>query len=272
MERRDPSSSTLAELIRRLQSRLDERASARTKAWWEAYLKNVIAFRGVKMDDIRSALHAWFKDERLGDVLSAAQQKDLALALLEEQVAEDKLAGILFLQEILLPAGLMDWRTDLPRFARLFSDGHIFDWSTCDWFCVRVLGPLVRREGEACARAISEWRNADDLWQRRASVVAFVNLAKAGDANFPGFTDMLLENCAALVQSQERFAQTGTGWVLRELGRADQERVIRFVEMYAEHFSREGLTYAIEKMPSEVKRRLIQVHGERITKNRAGQR
>jgi hypothetical protein len=60
------------------------------------------------------------------------------------------------LKEILLPAGVLDCDPDLPRFARLFDRGHTCDWGTCDWFCVKVLGPLVEQQAEACARAISD--------------------------------------------------------------------------------------------------------------------
>jgi hypothetical protein len=100
------------------------------------------------MGDVRAALHTWFEEEELGKLLSVEQQKDLALMLLEEDHAEDKLAGVLFLQEILLPEGALDWRSDLPRFARLFDERYICDWSICDWFCVKVLGPLVEQQGE----------------------------------------------------------------------------------------------------------------------------
>ena len=51
----------------------------------------------------------------------------------------------------------------------LFEQGHIADWNTCDWFCVRVLGPLAEQQGEACARAIAAWKDAPTLWQRRAA-------------------------------------------------------------------------------------------------------
>jgi 3-methyladenine DNA glycosylase AlkD len=238
--------------IGRLQTRLEEKANPKTKAWWERYLRNVIQFRGVKMAQIRAALHAWIDDEGIDEEFSRSDQKELALSLLREEYAEDKLAGILYLQEVLLPDNAIDWRTDLPRFARLFQDGYIYDWNTCDWFCVKVLGPLAEREGEECARSIAEWRTAENLWQRRASGVAFVNLAKDGDANFSGFTDMLLKVCSATVQHQERFAQTGTGWVLRELSLVEPERVVAFVEDHIDCFSSEGLRYATEKMESEI--------------------
>jgi 3-methyladenine DNA glycosylase AlkD len=247
-------------VIPKLQQRLDERAEAKTKAWWEKYLKGVIPFRGVKMAGTRAELHDWIRDEEIVLHFSADEQKALALRLIQESYAEDKLAGILYLQEVLLPAGQIDCADDLPRFARLFQEEAIYDWNTCDWFCVGVLGPLAKREGEGCARAIAGWRTAGNLWQRRAAGVAFVNLAKDGDDNFPGFSDMLLEVCESTVRHPERFAQTGTGWVLRELGRAEPARVVAFIEANLANFSSEGLRYATEKMPAETKVRLKEMH------------
>jgi 3-methyladenine DNA glycosylase AlkD len=239
---------------------LNARATAATREWWTKYLRGAASFRGVKMGDVRKAVHAWLKEECLGEYLSVGQQKDLGLMLLEEDHSEDKLAGILFLQEILLPAGALDFRSEVPRFERLFDGGYIHDWNVCDWFCVKVLGPLVEQQGRACARAISKWREAKSVWQQRASVVAFVNLAKEGERNFPGFTEMVLDNCTHLLESRERFAQTGVGWVLRELSRSDEGRVIGFVEANLDRFSREGLKNATKYLPSEVAERLRQAH------------
>lgn len=247
-------------LITKLLQQLQNRANPRTKAWWESYLKRAIPFRGVQMADIRAALHEWYAREKIGARLSQEQQKVLAVQLLQQQHCEDKLAGILFWQEILLPAGAANWRKDLPRFARLFEQGHIYEWNTCDWFCVRVLGPLVQREGKACARAIAAWRHAAHLWQRRAAGVAFVNLAKKGEANFAGFSALVLKVCAATVKSPERFAQTGTGWVLRELSHAHPEKVAKFITRHIRSFSSEGLSYAIAGFPPETKLRFKRSH------------
>jgi 3-methyladenine DNA glycosylase AlkD len=264
----NPSAPALDGLIDRLQLRLNARATAATREWWTKYLRGAASFRGVKMGDVRTAVHAWFEEEQLGERLPVGQQKDLALMLLEEDYTEDKLAGVLFLQEILLPAGALDWHSDLPRFARLFDGGYIRDWSICDWFCVKVLGPLAEQQGEACARAISEWREANSVWQRRASVVAFANLARKGDRNFPGFTGMVLEACSHLLGSEERFAQTGVGWVLRELSRSDQGCVIAFVEANLDRFSREALKNATKYLPPEVADHLLHAHLPRGTRAR----
>lgn len=237
-----------------LQDRLEAQAEAATKTWWESYLKGEIPFRGVKMARIRAALHEWVRDEELA-LLPADAQRDLALALVRLTYCEDKLAGILYLQEILLPGGGATC-AHLPQFAALFEDGHIYDWNTCDWFCVRVLGPLAQMEGERCARAVSEWRTAGNLWQRRAAGVAFVNLAPRGEANFTGFTAMLLETCAVTGRSPERFAQTGVGWVLRELSRAEPEQVASFVEQRIAQLSTEAVNYATARLSPETRSRL----------------
>jgi 3-methyladenine DNA glycosylase AlkD len=268
MNLRNLSAPALDGLIERLQLRLNARATAATREWWTTYLRGAASFRGVKMGDVRAAMHAWFEEEQLGEHLSVGQQKDLALMLLEEDYTEDKLAGVLFLQEILLPVGALEWRSDLPRFARLFDQEHIRDWNVCDWFCVKVLGPLVEQKGEACARAISEWREADSVWQRRASVVAFVNLASKGDRNFLGYTEMVLDNCSHLLGSQERFAQTGVGWVVRELSRSHQGRVVGFVKANLDRFSREALKNATKYLPSELAERLRQAHLPSETRGR----
>ena len=260
MNLRDPSAPALDGLIERLLLRLNACATAATREWWAKYLRGAASFRGVKMGDVRTAVHAWFEEEKVGEQLSVGDQKDLALMLLGEGYTEDNIVGVLFLQEILLQAGALDWHSDLPRFARLFDQGYIRDWNVCDWFCVKVLGPLVEQQGEACARALSEWREAESVWQRRASVVAFANLASRGDRNFPGFTEMVLDNCSLLLGSQERFAQTGVGWVLRELSRSDEGRVVGFVEANLDRFSREGLKNATKHLPPEVAKRLRQAH------------
>jgi 3-methyladenine DNA glycosylase AlkD len=160
-----------------------------------------------------------------------------------------------------LPAGAVPWRTELRRWAQLFDHGHIADWNTCDWFCVRVLGPLAQAEGEACARAIAGWQTARNLWRRRAAGVGFVNLAPAGDANFPGFSAMLLDVCARSVQYPDRFAQTGAGWVLRELSKAEPGLVVGFVTDNLHFMSREAVRMAVAKLDDEDRRRLLAAHG-----------
>jgi 3-methyladenine DNA glycosylase AlkD len=71
---------------------------------------------------------------------------------------------------------------------------------------------------------------------------------------------MVLNNCSHLLGSQERFAQTGVGWVLRELSRSDQGSVVVFVDANLGRFSREALKNATKHLPPEVAEHLLQGH------------
>jgi len=249
------------ERLGRLQKNLDARATAKSRNFWQKYLKGRATFRGVPMNGIRETVHAWWRDEGLHN-LSIATQKQIALRLFEEEHTEDKLAGVLAFSEILLPHLS---KKDLPAFERLFASTHISDWNLCDWFCIKVLGKMVEQSPDSfsLAKTISAWRTSRPLWQRRASCVAFVNHAKHGDKVVPGLPDILIKNCEALVRDSERFAQTGAGWVLRELSLHDKPRVIQFAKNHAKLLSREGIKRIVEKMPADDKKRLLDFHDKR---------
>ena len=233
------------ELIQNLQSRFDDVAQLSKKDWWERYMKYEIEFRGVNLIEIRKVLRRWYQDYELGQ-WTQSQQSELALALFREHYAEDKLAGILFFQEYLLD--IPNWKELLESFEALFTEGHIYDWNVCDWFCVRVLGVLIERHGIVCGKAIAKWSNAENLWQARASLVAFVNHAKKKAEPTLEIKEMILAISAILIAREERFAKTAVGWVLRELSTAYPEDVISFVKPHEALFSKESLKNAMKHL------------------------
>jgi 3-methyladenine DNA glycosylase AlkD len=206
------------------------------------------------MARVRSTVHRWYQESVAG-TRSTEQQVDLALALFEGKYTEEKLAGTLFLQEILLPAGAVRCARDVDRFAALFTNGSIYDWNVCDWFCVKVLGPLIKREGKPCARRIATWRDSPNLWQARASLVAFAPVADDAE-----YYPLVESGCRTVIRRPERFAKTAVGWVLREISKGDPALVKRLVTENIGHFSRESLNNAIKSFGQEEKtafRRLL---------------
>jgi 3-methyladenine DNA glycosylase AlkD len=126
---------------------LDAVASEKTKQHWEKYMKGVISFRGVGIPKNRELLAEWRKENGI-DRWPLENQLDLALAFFNEPIAEDKLAGILYLQNFLYDK--LPWQIMLEKYAEIYANGLIFDWNVCDWFCVRVLGPTIKANGEPC--------------------------------------------------------------------------------------------------------------------------
>jgi 3-methyladenine DNA glycosylase AlkD len=241
-----------------LKRRLGRAATDRARAFWTRHLRGTARFRGVPVTKVREHVHRWWIDHGLGDH-PAAVGKRIALALIEQSMTEDKLAGILILQELLgdqLRAG------DLPAFARLFADGHLADFHIVDWFCMKVLVTLVDRvPGRAdTARAIAQWRLAESACQRRAACLAFTRLAAHGDREHPGLSELVLLVCATVVWSNERLDQTAVGWVLRELARAEPARVEAFYRRHARLMSKECARYAVAKFPPARRAELLAHH------------
>ena len=226
------------ELITQFQSLLEAEASLKTKLWWEKYLKGKISFRGVSIPKNRELLISWRKANAI-DTWALENQLDLALAFFGESMAEDKLAGILFLQEFLFDK--LPWEILINRYVKLYTDKLIFDWNICDWFCVRVLGPTIKKHGEPCAKAIAFWKDAEYLWQARSSVVSFVKVASKKQY-FP----YIQQASSILIKREERFAKTAVGWVLREISRVDTIFVEDFIKNNLPYFSKESMKNALK--------------------------
>ena len=211
---------------------LSETADPATRDHWQRYMKGAAVFRGVPMPGVRTAVKRVWKDEGLA-AWPTDDLLNLAHAWFARQPTEDKLAAVLLVAEHLGPRlGL----GHVPALARPLADGQIADWNVCDWYATKALHTFLARADDLPdrARAVAAWSQAERLWQRRAGVVAFAKLAPRAAELFEGFVPVVLDACAANLVSDDRFAHTGPGWVLRELSRSVPEEVAAFVDAHPE--------------------------------------
>lgn len=230
-----------AQLVADLQRRLREAANPRTKAWFENYLKHVISYRGVKTPVVARILAEWRHAHELRR-LPKGDQLRLADMLIREVHAEDKFAGILYMQKHLLR--LLDADTLLCTAEELFAGRAFFDWSTTDWYSTRVLGPLIVRHGRTAAERIAGWRGAAELWQRRSSIVPFRAVVR-DEAYHP----LIQETIAVLVTEKARFIQTGIGWVISDLSKVRPGVAVTLVERHFQTLSAEVIRRHTRYLP-----------------------
>jgi 3-methyladenine DNA glycosylase AlkD len=244
--------------IAALSAELIRAADPQKREWWERYLKGTIEFYGVPMATIRRGVREW-----AGDVSDLDELRSAALSLLEQPIAEQKLAGILVMQELLLPREGMSAERDLPLIAQLFDAGHIADWNTTDWLCIRVLGPMIQTGGRATADSLANWAwSAPGLWRRRAGAVAFVPVAATGNELFTGLVDLIIAICEHLAADEARFIQTAIGWVLRDLSDREPDRVYGFLDSHHPILSREAVRMAAARL-SDQRRTSLGITGKR---------
>ncbi|MXW22548.1 MAG: DNA alkylation repair protein [Candidatus Dadabacteria bacterium] len=218
--------------IKKLQTKLDEVSDEKTRKWFENYLKNAISYRGVKTPTVAKIVSHWRVDKAI-DKLPLKKQMEIACDLIREKKAEDKFAGIIYIQKYLL--GSLETDILLQNFSRLYDQEAFQDWSTTDWFCIRVLDPFIMKSEDTVAREIGSWYKSRDLWQRRSSIVSFRGSAKKNK-----YLAIIKRNIASLVKEDERFIQTAIGWLISELSRHYPDEANNIV---SEHFS--DLSYEV---------------------------
>lgn len=261
--------ATAQALAATIDAQVKMRASAAKKVWWENYMKHAVPFHGTDMAGIRAAVSAALAQHGVKVVVlstaagtagaqtdAAAPLMDTALKLFTYAQGDSKLAGIVLLAEHALPSGALDarWPAHVEALGHVYEQGAVADWSTCDWLCVKVLGPCILRYGQPCGVSILSWATSPCVWKSRAACVSFVNLVKLGDAGtFPEMQAAVLEACSRTLSvhgGSHRWAHTGTGWVVREVSKVDREAAIGWVRKHAAQLTAEGLKYACERMPA----------------------
>jgi len=279
---------SIPEAVKSIQECLQEGAQGKTKSWWENYVKGS-SFRGCNMATTRQAMEQGVRKHGVREWPPEGRVQ-LGMALLgAAPFTDDKLAGVLLLAEVCLPAGDLDgmasWQSACEQWKSLFLSGKIADWNICDWFCVKVLGPGAARNGGEGAKVVLAWSHlpveSSTVWLRRAGHVAFVyHIASgkkaAGDELFyQGFVVDCIEAAEAAARTGQeannstssqssfesenaRFAHTGAGWVLRHCLLAQRQPTIDALQRLKPILSKEGMKSALEKCKdTSVKGRLL---------------
>jgi len=224
-------------IIKSLQTSLESISSQKKKEWWEKYMRYVIEFRGVGIPEIRKIQKDWYVNYL--SHLSYEEQAEVAMALFEETLAEDKLAGVLLFQNYLYDKVSLAYM--MQQYESIFEKELIYDWNICDWFCVRVLSKTIKLYDMQAVDRISKWKDESYLWQARASVVAFIGLT-AHREYYPA----IFENCSTLIKRDERFSKTAVGWILHDIYKEDKEIVLHFVDQNLKYFDNESLKNALK--------------------------
>ena len=212
--------------------------------WWNSYMKGEIQFVGTSIPEIRKLLIEKNSSEGLSQ-LSMNQQVSFVNGLMRSDLAEHKLAAILYIQ--LFWIGNQKITFLLSLISDWFDDRFIYDWNTTDWLSVKVLTPLIDTGDEKLIWALKGWNRDPYLWKARASLVPFAQSKSIGDhsKSIYRFSDIL-------IRREERFAKTAVGWVMREYSKLDVEFVLDFLSKHVKfttwEVKRNALKYYRQKL------------------------
>jgi len=138
----------------------------------------------------------------------------------------------------------------LLRSKRWMERGLCDNWATTDHLATRIITSLID-QFEPLAATVESWSRSPNLWVRRTSAVAFVNLARKGR-----HLDRAYRIVTVLEPDTHDLIHKACGWLLRECGKADPKRLEDYLLEHGPAVPRTTLRYAIERF-SEAKRRHI---------------
>jgi 3-methyladenine DNA glycosylase AlkD len=122
----------------------------------------------------------------------------------------------------------------------LVSSGRVNNWDLVDSSAPYVGAYLTQiPDYMDLLRRMAE---SDDVWERRTAVMFTAALIRQG------ICDPTLELCEMLLRDEHDLIHKATGWMLREVGRRDLNKLQGFLDTYAATMPRTMLRYAIEHM------------------------
>ncbi len=174
--------------------------------------------------------------------------KDLKV-LIVNPYHEVRLVGLLLLVEFFKKASNQLEKKVLVDFY-LDHSSYINNWDLVDLSAYKIIGQYLfeinqEKKLQKIPKLLSSLAKSDLLWDRRIAILSTFPFVRAGQF-LP-----TLELAKILINDQEDLMHKAVGWLLREVGKRDEQVLTTFLDEYTLEMPRTMLRYAIEKFPEK---------------------
>lgn len=177
--------------------------------------------------------------------------------LLASQVHECRLTALLILVEWYEQAGENpltrlrsgETRTKIVNFyLKKVKQGRVNNWDLVDLSAPKILGDYLLDKEKGILYNLAVDKN---LWVRRVAILSTLTFIKQ-----KRFSETL-KISKILISDKEDLIHKAVGWMLREVGKKEEEVLKIFLEQFAGQMPRTMLRYAIEKFRPEVRKKYL---------------
>jgi 3-methyladenine DNA glycosylase AlkD len=160
-----------------------------------------------------------------------------AIKLLHSKFHEERLTALFILTQKYQRG---DEKTHEQIVKLYLANTHwINNWDLVDSSAHKILGDWLKDKPRDILYHLARSNN---LWERRISIIstfAFINQGDLDDA---------IALAEILIDDNHDLIHKATGWVLREVGKRNQERLFSFLDKHIHDMPRTMLRYSIEKL------------------------
>jgi Predicted DNA alkylation repair enzyme len=119
---------------------------------------------------------------------------------------------------------------------------YINNWDLVDLSCYEILGPWLMDKERNILYDLA--RNGKTIWEQRIGIVSTMAFIRSGQLDDTyAISEIFLEKSAPL----HDLLQKAVGWLLREAGKRDEERLKSWLEPRCNVMPRTMLRYSVEK-------------------------
>ncbi len=201
------------------------------------YLKSDLTHYGAAVPAIRKVATAF---ARRNSELTRARLLETVEHSWAEPVHERRMAAV----ELLDIFGNLLEPEDLSWVERLIRESRI--WALVDGLAATVAGGLVVRFPEL-GMALDRWAVDEDLWVRRAALLALLRPLRRGEGDFERFA----RYADGMLEEREFFIRKAIGWVLREMAKQRPDLVTDWLLPRVARASGITIREAVRHLPDE---------------------
>ncbi|NMC35989.1 DNA alkylation repair protein [Candidatus Beckwithbacteria bacterium] len=158
--------------------------------------------------------------------------------LLQNKIHEYRLVALLILVEQFGKADENKQRQVFNFYLK--NTSHINNWDLVDLSAPKIIGAyLLSKKPER--KTLYQLAKSSNLWEKRIAILATYTFIKNGEL------EDTLKISEILLKDKHDLIHKAVGWMLRELGKIDQNLEEQFLQKYGKQIPRTMLRYAIEK-------------------------
>jgi len=186
-------------------------------------------FIGVTVPDQRSVAKEFYNKIALNELSE----------LLSSKIHEHRLTALLMLVNKFENTKDKDHQKEVVDFY-LNHTKYINNWDLVDTSCYKILGRYCFENQDS--KVLKKLCDSNSMWEKRMAIVGTMYHIKKGQ--FELTKELALKN----LNHPQDLMHKANGWMLREMGKRDEQQLLDFLDLHYKDMPRTCLRYAIEKL------------------------
>lgn len=193
-------------------------------------------FAGITVPNIRNISKKYFKEMTLKEAEYFVQHK----------IHEYRLFGLLTLTYMWKKADEVKKKDIFNLYIKNLK--YINNWDLVDLSAPSIVGEYLKEKDRT---VLYDLARSNDLWKQRVAILSTFSFLREKD-----FSDTL-NISEILLHHKHDLIHKAVGWMLREIGKRDQDIEEEFLKKYYKEMPRTMLRYAIERFEEDKRQRYL---------------